>query len=301
MVKKPEKSVSACEDFFLLAVEAHICAAAMKAFKMTSVKDTPTDDLFPEDSSRLNPKQRWNVMKLAVREVVDQCIDIGYSTSPTKKEDDHVRAYAKELLSLGLLLMEFRDGIREGDGDRIIRCWRFFLPLFKVSDRTNYSVDAFNLLFEYEYALTPRMRQQLKCERTVNIHGRPGKNISMDLHMEHINKECKQAMGSLGSNIGDTAVSRIGKSIGELMKVSQQFDAVNNLKEESGRHPRRTAQLDLEKMLTQLQTDNVFGYVRGRKHSQFKSIQVNMTKKLSRSAFSKWMKEQIKKYEMFYI
>ena len=55
MVKKPEKSVSACEDFFLLAVEAHICAAAMKAFKMTSVKDTPTDDLFlriPQGSTR---------------------------------------------------------------------------------------------------------------------------------------------------------------------------------------------------------------------------------------------------------
>lgn len=63
----------------------------------------------------------------------------------------------------------------------------------------------------------------MKWEGTVNIHDRPEKNIPMDLHMEHIDKECKQAMRSLGSNIGDTGVKWIGKSIWELMKeVSQK-------------------------------------------------------------------------------
>ena len=137
----------------------------------------------------------------------------GHPTPSTMKDNDHVRAYAKELLSLGLLLMEFIDSVCEGDGERIIRCWRYFLPPFKCSDRTNYSVEAFHLLFEYEYAFTPRMKQQVMWERTINVHGKPGKNVSMDLHMEHINKECKQVMGSLGSNIGHTAVSGIGQSI----------------------------------------------------------------------------------------
>ena len=45
-------------------------------------------------------------------------------------------------------------------------------------------------------------------ECTVNVHGKPGRNASMDLHMEHINKE---VMGSLASNIGDKAVNRIGR------------------------------------------------------------------------------------------
>ena len=134
-------------------------------------------------------------------------------------------------LSLDLLLMEFVDDVREGDGERIIRCPRYFLSLFKCSDCTNYSVEAFNLLFEYEYALTPRMKQQVMWERTINVHGKPGKNVSIDLHMEHINKEWKQAMGSFGSNIGDTAVSR---SIGELVKGTRQFDSENKLREESG-------------------------------------------------------------------
>ena len=49
--------------------------------------------------------------------------------------------------------------------------------------------------------MTPRMKQQLTWERTINVHRKSSQNISMDLHMEHINRECKQAMGVLGSNI----------------------------------------------------------------------------------------------------
>ena len=233
--KKTKKGVSACEDFFLLVVEVHICAAVMQVFEMSSTKDNPTESLFPQGCTNLSPTQRWNVMKVATRKVVDEFVDVSYPTA-AKKDDDHVRAYTKEVLSLGLLLMEFDDGIREADGERIIRCWRYFLPIFKCSNRTNYSVEAFNLLFEYEYAMTPGMKQQMMWERTVNVHGKPGRNVSMDLHMEHINRECKQAMGSLGSNIGDKAVSRIGQSIGELMKVSHRFDSVNNLRDPSGRH-----------------------------------------------------------------
>ena len=110
--------------------------------------------------------------------------------------------------------------VREGDGEGIIRYWQYFIPLFKCSDRTNYSVEAFNLLFEYEYALTPRMKQQV-------MHVGAHNQYAWQTREEHLNglahgahkQECNQAMGSLGSNIGDTAVSRIGRSIGELMKA----------------------------------------------------------------------------------
>ena len=35
-----------------------------------------------------------------------------------------------EVLSLGLLLMEFEDAVKEGDGLRILRWWRYFLLFF---------------------------------------------------------------------------------------------------------------------------------------------------------------------------
>ena len=87
--------------------------------------------------------------------------------------------------------MEFMDATREGDGERIIRCWRYLLLLFKLDKRTNYSVEAFNLLAQYEFFFTPRMKAQLMWSRTVNMHGRAGKNISCDLHL---NREIKTGM-----------------------------------------------------------------------------------------------------------
>jgi len=43
---------------------------------------------------------------------------------------DGVYAYATAVLTDGLLLMEFRDAIHEGDGDRVHRCYKFLMPYF---------------------------------------------------------------------------------------------------------------------------------------------------------------------------
>ena len=128
--------------------------------------------------------------------------------APSRKEDDHVYAYGKEALSLGLLLMEFCDAIREGDGLRILYCWRLSLLVFKASGRTNYSIEALNVLLQHNYLFPPRMKQQLLWERTVNVHGKQGKNISCNLYLKHVNRMCKNAMDSLGSNINNRSINR---------------------------------------------------------------------------------------------
>ena len=120
--------------------------------------------------------------------------------------------------------------------------------------------------------------------------------------MEHINKHCKQSMGNLGSNISEKSVSRIGRSIGELIQVTHQFDLVNKIKEDSGHHPRRTVAQDMTKLLAQLHTDTrVFNYVSGRKHSVFNKMQVNMTRGLKVAKLKEWVNEQVHNYKVFYI
>ena len=81
--------------------------------------------------------------------MLDEHIDISFDSegnSDESRNDDHVLSYTRDVLTLGLLYMEFQDAIREGDGDRILRCWKYLLLIFKVSHRTNYSVEAFTLL-----------------------------------------------------------------------------------------------------------------------------------------------------------
>ena len=124
--------MSTCEEFFLLVLEAHICAAAMEVFGMSSLDDEPSpSNYFPEGSALLTPTQRWEIMSVAIEDIISKFVDISYPTT-SPKDHDHVHAYAKELMSLGLILMEFIDGVREGGGKRIIRCWQYYLPLFKA-------------------------------------------------------------------------------------------------------------------------------------------------------------------------
>ena len=46
--------------------------------------------------------------------------------------NDGVVEYAKDLISLGLLYLEYHDAVKEGDGIRVVHCWKFWLPLFKT-------------------------------------------------------------------------------------------------------------------------------------------------------------------------
>ena len=87
-------------------------------------------------------------------------------------EYDGIKGYACEVLTLGLFLMEFIDGVREGDGNRIIRCRKLFLLLFKANNRKNYAIEALNLLIQLNFTLSPRMAAQLKWNRTVISQGR---------------------------------------------------------------------------------------------------------------------------------
>ena len=43
-IKDPAKDFTACEDFFVHVVEAHILTACMAVFKMESLEDQPTEE-----------------------------------------------------------------------------------------------------------------------------------------------------------------------------------------------------------------------------------------------------------------
>ncbi len=164
------------------------------------------------------------------------------------KEVDSVQEYARDVLSLGLLYLEFTDAIRDGNGSRILRCWRYLLLVFRSSHRTNYTIEAFTLLAQEKFILSPRMALQPKWSRTINIHGRAGKNVPADLHMEHLNRECKIALRGLGSNITDHAIQRVGKCIPKTVSVLENFDVHNEIPPQSSYYTRRSSAKDIGKI-----------------------------------------------------
>ena len=189
----------------------------MTVFGMESVDDNPSLEMF--NATNENSLERRKILGRATDLIVQKFVDVSCQNltedSSNKEQgrdrddDDQVRAYANKLLILGLFLIEFSDAIREGDGERIIRCWKYFLLLFKANNHTNYSIEALHLLVQINFTLSPWMVAQL----IVNVHGRPSKNISSDLDMEHLNRLCKSAISGMGSNVTEGSVQRVGRAI----------------------------------------------------------------------------------------
>lgn len=95
-------------------------------------------------------------------------------TDQNPEPKDDVFDYHCGFMNMSLLLRNFMDAIKEGDGERIIRCIKMFLlSLYH--------------LFQLFALLSPREAERMKWNRTVNNHGRPGCNVAMDLALEHDN------------------------------------------------------------------------------------------------------------------
>ena len=100
-----------------------------------------------------------------------------------------------------MLLYNFDDAIKEGDGDRILRCWKFMLLIFRAYKHTNYAFAALQLFFYTSCILSERMSHLLVWNRTVNNHGGKGRNISLDLRLEHLNNLLKEMLRCLDVNV----------------------------------------------------------------------------------------------------
>ena len=69
----------------------------------------------------------------------------------------------------GLLLLEFRDAVHEGDGVRLLRCWRMLLLYFTFSGHTKYALEAFHLQAAVSATASLRVAQDLLNSRFINV------------------------------------------------------------------------------------------------------------------------------------
>ena len=200
------------------------------------------------------------------KDIVDKYIDMTFHKTP-KDSTDKVSLYARRLLSLGCFYLEYSDAIREGDGDRVLRCWRYLLPMFVSSGRKNYAIESLNLLLQHDFILPPRQAAEPIWSRFVNTKGQQGTNIPNDLHMEHLNRLVKTAIGGLGVNKTESAITRVGKVLRVLSPLLDNFDFVNGVAKESGRHGKPSEEKGIEIVLNDL--SSVFKVFDKRKHNFF--------------------------------
>lgn len=277
-----------------IILQGHITAAALHYFNMRSMDD----DLPLQVSSDLkqaSKKQRKVHFNRIVQNMIETLVKLPQNPSHKPVSDDQrdgVFNYACEVLTYGLLHAEFNDAIREGDGPRVITCWKFFLLIFKASNRTKYALEAATLLINLQ-VLPERIKQQMIWSRFVNPSGQIGRNKACDLHMEHLNHTAKDALGQ-HSHLNPKSVTRVGKCIALFQNAQKQFDAVTDVKHSSGKQVRASVSTDLHKIVNQLVKSKVFQKKSNRSHDSF----ANLTHSINESKFSEWLHKHIHKVQV---
>lgn len=205
---------------------------------------------------------------------------------------DGVFAYASAVLNNGLLLLEFKDAIREGDGPRILRCWKAFLLYFHFAKHHNYANEVVRMLATVHASATPRVAAQITWSRVVNTRGLAGHNIPVDLHNEQLNKALKQAVTGLGPNITQETILQCGKSLDGLLKVAKSFDQQHGLHPESLEHSAPRLAKDEKLIMDELARSRVFEYIPGREHRSFRGIKPNAAQKVDLKKITAWIQEK---------
>lgn len=222
--KEPKKSVDATVEFFTTVVRGHWLACACEILGIASL-DAPFS--LPPQVVKGSAREQLAYVRSIAQTVVDRLTVVESAflgTSNVGDEVDRVYSYTRVLCHYGALVTEFRDAWAEGDGKRVVQCWRLCMPHFKATGCTKYSLEALRLQIQLQ-TVSPNLAHQITWHRFVNTRGGMGNNIPCDLYNEHVNKLVKIIIQNMGSNLTEQSLQRAVRCVSPLNAICKTFDA----------------------------------------------------------------------------
>lgn len=224
--------------------------------------------------------------------------DLSQETEKSKSTDksDYIYNYACVRLSMGLFVRNFDDAVREGDGQRIIRCWKYMTLLFKAYHHSKYAFAGLQLQANIYALCTPREAHRLMWNRTVNVNGQKGKNISLDLRLEHLNHILKEMLRNLGPNLNELTAARASHSLMFIEKMLRFADDEMGRHPPSGHHVIAKRESDFKELVNQFHMKGkVFCFTEGREYDKFPKFDRNVLSNINFKNLSDWINEHKKK------
>lgn len=166
LVDKSAKTFSVADEFVVHAFKAHLLAAICTHLNVSS----PSEPIDHESSLE------W--LSSLAKSVVENHV-------MPKEINDPINALHRSFLYVGFLYTDLRKAIRYEEGDHIIRLWRHWAILFLGTNRKNDSAEAYNLLCNLKSTHPNHIAHIVTHNRTVNIHGKPGRGKPIDQMLEH--------------------------------------------------------------------------------------------------------------------
>jgi hypothetical protein len=80
----------------------------------------------------------------------------------------------------------------------------------------------------------------------------------MDLHNEHLNRQLKEALGHLASNVNDVTIQRVGRCLSKLIIIKPNYDESSEIKPRYGRHSQKSLAKDVASLVQHLNKNEIF-------------------------------------------
>ena len=200
-----------------------------------------------------------------------------------------------------MILFEFRDAIKEGDGNRLFNLYKLPLLIYKCNGNFKYAYVVLLYLVKC-IAILPKFHAfRLKWNRFFNAEGGMGKNISLDLEKEFQNKDLKVVLVALGPNLDEGNAERTAGCL-EVMRLIQ-----TSVDQDCGKHKgtsHRTTPKEEEavsQILSDLMEVKAFSKEKGRDgYPSFPKFERSLLYNLDYRDLHRWMKEHLQLWGSVY-
>ena len=217
------------------------------------------------------------------------------STSASTDVDD-VFNYNTALLAEVLFFLNFLDSVCEGDGERILRQYKYLMLLCRAdgAHSTKYALECLYQLLLVNGCLSESEAEVFTWNRTVNNRGGAGKNIPFDLEVEHSNNYIKQGINHLGANLTESTVSRVAKAEKPVREIIFKTDKSIQFACRPDFHVEHFPKTDFDAILKELVDMKVFEK-KGCHYRHFNSFPRDPLKNLNMSQMYQWISKHKKK------
>lgn len=282
----------------------HPClACACEVLKVSGLDGQPT--CIPAGLKKADKPEQIAFINDVSQAVVEKCtlLDAAFTTitepstaTNTSEEEDGVYNYARVFCHFAALLMEFRDAWGTGDGERVLRCWKLFMPHFKAAGHTKYALQALRLQMQVNVTLSPNLAHQVMWNRFVNVRGGIGRNIPCDLYNEHVNKLLKHIIRNMGPNLTEKALQRAARSVTMLDTIAASFDVQSGVPHRTSAHSTKSDIQDVKKVMMTVMKHKLLTQVGYREHRTFPGMALNPLAKWDVKKTQLWITEKKKEY-----
>lgn len=202
-------------------------------------------------------------------------------------------------MAFGLLLFEFEDAVKERDGARLTNVYKLALLFYKCYGHHKYAYVTLLYLVKIQAILTEQQANSFTWNRFYSKYGGKGKNISLDLRMEQLNKLLKSQLRALGSNINESSAERVANALEgvELILSSIDKDCIRTPKK--GYRSKGKDTTTVQQIVKDLMDKRVFMKLREREgYPSFKEFPLNLLENLDYNDLHAWMTDLIKGWKI---